>query len=624
MSFRGYLSAGRVLATGTICAAVPLGLLGVAESQYYAPGDFRALAYGFCLYALVGCIVGFVYAFLFGGKGRRDRREFIRFAGRTAVLPALLLFVAAGAFLIYRDLWKESPARAGFWEWAALLLLPIGALVVWIVARALARALSDRSPAAAAVVLIASLAGVLFVPGGNAVPPLPAGPPAGVKVDPARPPVIIVVADAMRADALGAYGAGPDASPSVDAFARESVVFEEAWSAASWTRPSVTSIMTGLLARTHRVVHKSDRLPKGIPTLAGRLQKGGYLTLASVTNVNLDPVFGLGRGFDAYAYHGPRPFLGAPGSASRLFLVELYRLARLRFTPGRHEVWRYYAPGETVSETARYYLEQLAGRGGPFFAYIHYMETHDPYFVHPYDGRAVARVENAHPPVEKAAEFRALYQGEVRQFDELFGKLVAFLKDKGLYDRSCIILTADHGEEFADHGGFWHGTSLYQELIRVPLIVHFPRAQGAGSRRSDAVSLVDLMPTALELAGIEADEKLPGRSLRKPPPEEERPVFSDEDHQGALLQAVRLVRYKLIGAGLNDPRGQPEWQLFDLQIDPKEQHNLAASDSDRIDALRKLLQAGPESEVVKSTVSPEKVEIDPETEEQLRSLGYTQ
>jgi len=624
LSFRGYLSAGRVLASGTICAAVPMGLLGVAESQYYAPGDFRALAYGFCLYALVGGVVGFVYAFLFGGKGRRDRREFVRFAGRTAVMPALLLFVAAGAFLIYRDLWRESPARAGFWEWAALMLLPAGALVVWIVARALARALSDRSTAAAVVVLIVSLAGVLFIPGGDKVPPLPPGPKDGTRADSGRPPVIIVVADALRADALGAYGAGSDASPGVDAFARESVIFAGAWSTASWTRPSVTSIMTGLLARTHRVVHKADRLPEGIPTLAGRLQKSGYLTLASVTNVNLAPVFGLGRGFDTYAYHGPRPFLGAPGSASRLLLVELYRLLRLRFMPGRHEVWRYYAPGEVVSETAMGYIEKLAGNGNPFFAYIHFMETHDPYFAHPYDGRAVARVENAHPPVAKAPEFRALYRGELRHFDGLFGKLVAFLKEKGVYDRACIILTADHGEEFADHGGFWHGTSLYQELIHVPLIVHFPRAEGAGSTRSDPVSLVDLVPTVLELAGVKTDEELPGRSLCKPPPEDERPVFADEDHQGALLQAVRLGRYKLVGSGPDDPRGQPEWQLFDMQADPKELTNLAASDTVQRDALRKVLQSGPQGAADRPAVAPENVEIDPETEEQLRSLGYTQ
>ncbi|HUU00628.1 MAG TPA: sulfatase [Myxococcota bacterium] len=624
MGFRGYLSTGRVLASGAICAALPLGLLGVAESQYYAFGDFRALAYGFCLYALVGCLLGFVYAFLFGGKGRRGRREFVRFAGRAAVMPALLLFIAAGAFLIYRDLWRESPGRAGFWEWAALMLLPAGALLVWIVARVLARALSDRSPATALVVLIVSLAGVLFVPGGDTVPPLPPGPQAGAKADLGRPPVIIVVADALRADVLGAYGAGPEVSPNVDAFARESVIFAEAWSAASWTRPSVASIMTGLLARTHRIVHKSDRLPEGIPTLAGQLQKSGYLTLASVTNVNLAPVFGLGRGFDTYAYHGPRPFLGAPVSASRLFLVELYRLLRLRFMPGRHEVWRYYAPGEIVSETAMGYIEQLAGGGNHFFAYIHFMETHDPYFAHPYDGRAVARVENAHPPVAKAPEFRALYRGEVRHFDGLFGKLVAFLKEKGVYDRACIILTADHGEEFADHGGFWHGTSLYQELIHVPLIVHFPRAEGAGSTRSDPVSLVDLVPTVLDLAGVKPDEELPGRSLRKPQPEDQRPVFADEDHQGALLHAVRLGRYKLVGAGHDDPRSQPEWQLFDLRADSKEISNLATTDTARLDAMRKLLQSGPKGAAGRPVASPENVEIDPETEEQLRSLGYTQ
>jgi len=502
VSFRGNISPLIILSTGAAGAGAALAILGVAESQYYAKWSFSALAYGFGLYGLVGMVLGFGYGLLFGGKGRSSRRAFLAYAGRVAVLPTVGLWLVGSAFIIYRDLWKESIARAGFWGWAALLLIPAGAFICAALARMIGKVLCNRSSIAAAIILVLSLAGLLFCGSGQSTPEIneefyrPLEKPDG------RPSIVIIVADALRADALGAYGSKKVATPNLDAFSTEATRFNQAWSTASWTRPAVASILTGQYPRSHQAIHKTDRLPESLPTMASLLSLNGYVSVASVTNVNLAPVFGMGRGFDVYAYHGPKPFLSAPQTARRLFLVELYRLARLRFFPGQRIVSSYYAEGEQVWEVARELVGPLATAARPFFAYLHFMETHDPYFAHPYDGTAVARVENPNPKADKAAEYFDLYRQEIEHWDSLFGEMITFLKDKGVFDRALIVVTADHGEEFADHGGFWHGTTLFEELVRVPLLIRFPQGAGAGTVRDDPVSLIDLMPTAMSLAQV--------------------------------------------------------------------------------------------------------------------------
>ncbi len=614
MSFKGYIGVGRILAACIAVAGLGVGILGFLEALYYAPASGLAMLYGFGLYGLVGVVAGLVLALLFGGRARGSQQAVAKTAGNLAAIPAVLLILSAGGFLVFRDLWDESVSRAGLLGWVVMVLVPVAAAGYVFVARALGRLLAGRAKGAAALVLFAVVLAIIL---GSTLESWSRGaPPAGEKPDP-RPPVILVVADALRADAVG-----PELTPNLHAFSREAVVFAETWSAATWTRPAVASLLTGRYPSAHRTVHKTDRLPEEVPTLAGLLSPHGYRTLASVTNVNLAPVFGLGRGFEAYAYHAPRPFLGAPVSASRLFLVEVYRLLRLRFFPGHREVFRYYAEGERVLKRGRALMDPYTGKPQPFFAYLHFMEPHDPYFAHPYDGRAVARVENPHPPVSKAGEYLDLYRQEARHFDGIFGDLVAYLKETNLYHRSLVIFTADHGEEFADHGGFWHGTSLYRELVRVPLMIRFPAGAGAGTVQKDPVSLVDLAPTVLAAAGAKPPDDLPGRVLSPEPRLDQRVLFAQEDHQGCVLSAVRAGPWKLIRANPGNPRGLPGVQLFDLSTDPAEKNDLAASEPDLRDELLRVLGEGPAAAPKKA--AGEKVKLDSATEEQLRSLGYTE
>ena len=624
MSFRGNISPLIILSTGAAGAGAALAILGVVESQYYSRWSFSALAYGFGLYGLVGMALGFAYGMLFGGKGRTDRRAFLAYAGRVAVLPTVGLWLVGSAFIIYRDLWKESVARAGFWGWAALLLLPVGAFICAGLARVIGKALCDRSRMAALVILVLSLAGLLFCGSGQSMPELNEELYRPLEKPDARPPIVIIVADALRADVIGAYGSKQVATPNLDAFSAESVRFKQAWSTASWTRPAVASLLTGQYPQSHQTIHKTNRLPESLPTMAGQLSQNGYVSVASVTNVNLAPVFGMGRGFDAYAYHGPKPFLGAPQTARRLFLVELYRLARLRFFPGQRVVSSYYAEGEHVWEVGSELIGPLATAARPFFAYLHFMETHDPYFAHPHDGSAVAQVETPNPSLGKAAEYFDLYRQEVEHWDGLFGEMTTFLKDKGLFERALIVVTSDHGEEFADHGGFWHGTTLFQELVRVPLLIRFPQGAGAGTVRHDPVSLIDLMPTVLSLAQVKSAGELPGSALTDQVPTTARYLFAEEDHQGMILSAVRNGPWKLIRANPDNHRGLPKIQLFNLEKDPQEKRNQAVNETTIREELIKVLQAGPSRAAKPSDTKPEEVKIDSDTEEQLRSLGYTE
>ena len=617
MSFKGYIGVSRILAACIATSGLALGILGFAEALYYLPigrSSGLALLYGFGLYGLLGIAVGLVLALLFGGQARGSDKAVEKMAGTVAAIPAALMILAAGGFLVWRDLWMESVSSAGLLGWLAMLLVPVAAAGYFFVARFLGRALAGRAKGAfMTVVFLIVLATIL----GSSLDKFHRGPRAeGEGTDP-RPPIIFVVADALRADALN-----PELTPNLYAFMRDSVVFSEAWSTATWTRPAVASILTGQYPSKHRAVHKTDRLPEDVPTLAGLLVPGGYRTLASVTNVNLAPVFGLGRGFEAYCYHAPRPFLGAPVAASRLFLVEIYRLLRLRFFPGHREVFRYYAEGEQVLKQGRSLMDAYTGKPQPFFAYLHFMEPHDPYFAHPYDGRGVARVENPHPPASKAGEYRDLYLQEVRHYDKIFGELVAYLKETNVYHRSLIVFMADHGEEFADHGGFWHGTSLYRELLHVPLIIHFPGGAGSGTTRNEPVSLLDLLPTALSAAGVRPDKELAGRILSPEPQQDQRVLFAQEDHQGCVLKAVRAGPWKLITANSGNPRGLPEVQLFDLSTDPAEKNDLSSSEPDLRDELLRVLEAGPAA--APAPAAKEKVELDSATEEQLRSLGYTE
>jgi len=422
----------------------------------------------------------------------------------------------------------------------------------------------------------------------------------------ARPNVVIFLADTLRADYLGAYGHAAPTSPRLDAFARRAVLFEDAWAQASWTRSAVASILTGLHVGSHGVDREDRVLPPAAQTLAESLRAGGYATGAFVANHLLGGRFGYDQGFDAWN-PGTQTLYGAPAA-------DLVREALAWVDSGRR----------------------------PFFLYVHTMEPHAPYTpseedLRPFAGeaytgatdtRALLRLGQLGTLTPEGLRFlRARYQGEVHQNDRAFGALLDGLHARGLDDSTVVVFTADHGEEFLEHGGTEHAKTLYQELVRVPLVARVPGGR-EGAREKATVQQIDLMPTLLALAGLPAPGMLPGRDLRGwleggPAPEAAPPVlFSEERFAVVDKAAARAGGLKLIfnNDGPALWRAGAHLELYDLARDPLEKTNLAGSHPIAAAFLERRLESFRNAQAA----AAQSVALSTSEKEELRALGYAQ
>ena len=340
--------------------------------------------------------------------------------------------------------------------------------------------------------------------------------------------LVIVTIDTVRADHLGAYGATAGRTPALDRLAAEGVVFEDATSVAPLTLPAHCSLFTGLLPPRHGVRDNADPpLDSSYETLAETLHRNGFRTAAFVSSVVLRGDRGLAQGFDLYGDAGARNVSGRPG------------LQR---------------PANEVMDEA---LAWLSGRGdAPYFTWIHLYDAHAPY----------------EPPSPYGEMYPGdPYAGEIAFVDSQIARLMDALDGLQLSDRTVVIVAGDHGESLGDHGEAGHGIFVYESVLRVPLIARVPRM--AARRIPGVARLIDIAPTALELLGHGAP-KVDGVSLV--------PLMSGtatsldlEAYSESLyperfglspLRALHDGRYKLIEA--------PRSELYDLQSDPLEQHNL--------------------------------------------------
>jgi arylsulfatase A-like enzyme len=435
--------------------------------------------------------------------------------------------------------------------------------------------------------------------------------------------VLVVVVDTLRADHLPAYGYAQGRTPSLDRFAEDAVRFDFAYANASWTRPSFASILTGRYASSHGVMGKPDALPDQVVTLPEVLRDGGYRTGGFVTNFNVGPYFNFQQGFDEYTFLEPEFVLGADDSAAKLLLVQALRqgIERFRAMRGTVAPGTAYQDAETVNRHLVSYLDRARGND-PFFLFAGYMDPHDPYFPHPYDGTGYARAAHQHPDPSEAPRLRQLYDGEITYWDEHFGRLMDELRRRGLYDDMMIVVTADHGEEFAEHGGFWHGTTLYDEQIHVPLFVKLPRNARAGTHVSHWVQSVDLMPSILRQIGLAVPPGVQGGSLEQG----SALVYAEESHEGNVLESVRERRgfeeRKIITANVGNPRGLSPVELYEVADDPGETRNVS---EDRRDEVQRLLgvvgdarQRARQGAVERNQTR----QLDTETRRQLCQLGY--
>lgn len=611
----------RVLA-GTLGGFVGGALIGLGEaavvSAVSAPSEYWVFLFGAVSYGLIGAGMGFGWGVLTNllAAFRTERAALAGAGGLVAAAMGLIVF----RFRIIRDMFGESLPIGSVQGITVHVGLLIGAVVLLaLIANRLAAAADRRGAAVAGlrtggiVVLAAAVIAVvlnLFAGGDGAEE----GEPGTAK----GPNAILLIVDTLRADHIGPYGAEDVETPGLDALAADGVVFEKGFTQSSWTRPSIASIFTSLYAASHSVMHKTDILPDDVTTVAESMREAGYRTSGFVTNINIAPSFNFQQGFDAYSYLAPDFFFNASDSGSKLALYSAMRLVRERFLSKNKSVENYYQDADTVNGDSLPWLEDHAGE--PFFTVIHYMDPHDPYFEIPYNGKAVARVETPHPDGARAEELRDLYIQNIEYFDGFLVRLVETLKKNDLYDDTVIAFTSDHGEEFYEHEGWWHGTTLYDEQIHVPLIVKLPKAARAGSRVSDLARSIDIAPTITAAAGVPGGSGWQGRDLFGDDPAPTA-VYAEEDHEGNVLESVRTADWKLVTANEGNPRGLDTVALYDLRADPGELRNIAADNPEQVAKLKSDLEAL-RGMAGASAVSGETGEIDDAAAERLRALGY--
>jgi arylsulfatase len=445
----------------------------------------------------------------------------------------------------------------------------------------------------------------------------------------AKPNVLVVLVDALRADRLGCYGYERPLTPFLDSLAERGTVFLRAYSQASWTNPSIASLITSRYQSQHGITRFGAVLAESEVTLAESLKEGGYVTGGFSSNGLIGKQWGFGQGYDEY-----KPML-VRGDQD---------VPRTRWIPFR---------ADFINRLGLTWLDTLPSGGPPVFLYMHYMETHTPYappegvWKRIFPGRALPDLDVINDrffmgnfvPLEESVlrDARDVYDAEVAAIDEGLRDLFGELEKRGFLQNAIVVVTADHGEEIMEHGHLAHKNSLYNEVIHVPLIVLVPN----GTKRvdvSEVVSLVDVAPTLLDLASLARPAAFEGHSLAPLLPAAPsgffsrlrggtngggwsgQPAFSElflTAEERRITQHERAVvrgSHKMI-AGVGGER-----EFYDLDNDPLEKKPDALATAERA-ALEQALAAFKDH--VSGAVAPRRtMEIDPDTKERMRALGY--
>ena len=419
-----------------------------------------------------------------------------------------------------------------------------------------------------------------------------------------KPNILLYVVDTLRADGLGVYGNTSANTPRFDALAAQGVMFENVFANASWTRSSMASMLTGLLPWHHRTEGRAHRLPGDLATLPGLLKPHGYRCALVSANPNVGNVFGFERDFESTR--------------------ELYR----RRSEGRVGGKELVTPSDVVTREALVALGELSP---PFCLVVLAIDPHSPYTpperflpdVLDTSARDFAKQKDFHKgqlDTDQQAIVRHVYQAEIAFNDESYGALIDFIQSRGWLDDTIVVVTSDHGEEFWEYDRRGHGKSLSEEVLRVPLLLHYPRDERAtGGRRIAAPSqLIDVLPTLLDLANIDIPEQIDGRSLLSPDQPESRVLLSSLQLDGYDLRAARRHPWKLVWDRKQDRR-----DLYDLRRADPERIAIAADASPEAASAHKELIYRLAQSFAEPTGSAESVgELPSDVEASLRALGY--
>ncbi|MBD3868563.1 MAG: sulfatase [Acidobacteria bacterium] len=436
--------------------------------------------------------------------------------------------------------------------------------------------------------------------------------------DAPKPNIVLIVMDTTRQDHLSCYGYDRANTPNLEELARESTLFRSAYSVGSWTPPGHASLFTGLYPAAHGCTQENWTLSGDLVTLAEILGGAGYRTVGITENATVSAASGFDQGFDEY-----------------------------------HETWRHDIPQDNPAVALFNSSMATIDPEFPFFLFVNFIEPHAPYkssgeFIDTYvkdpgsgpDGNDtqdyyLGRLNWNEP---EFAHMQALYDAEILYTDQQIGRIIDRLKQDNLWDNTVFIVTSDHGENIGDHGHMEHYFTLYESVVRIPLLIHYPQAFPPGAEDNDPTQLTDLVPTLLNLLELgEGDTQ--GIDLLETGARKDRPVLLEfywpaeaietygEDWDSVELNRwkrhLRAVIYgddKLIWASDGDH------ELYDLQADPAEENNLThlPGGADKVEALTSLLE-----NLIKRyhrDIPGDRIsggpELDEETREALRSLGY--
>ena len=415
---------------------------------------------------------------------------------------------------------------------------------------------------------------------------------ASVATTAKRPDVILVMMDTVRTDHLGLFGYAKPISPALDALSEIATIYGRAYAQSSWTAPSVASLLTSRYPRELGVGQHPNRLPRNARTLPRVLREHGYQTLGVSTNLFISSRYGYETDFDRF-----------------------------------DERWLSKGAKPTSSWVTNRALDFLreARQEDPIFLYAHYFDPHYDYVLHR-DFDAGAHIYGPNPT--RTLSFlgqklrpelgewdmlvsRRNYDSEIAYMDHHIGRLISGLKGLGRFDNAVVVVVADHGEEFLDHGSIGHGATVYDELIHVPLLIKAP-GQTQGAWHEAPVALLDVAPTIVDLSGLSEEPRHLGTSLREG--RQANDIFAATFRPTAKIALVRGRHKAIIDYQANDA-----W-VFDLWEDPYEQHSIAAEHPELTASLLWQLERWHEGEFEPSNTHA--VPLTQGEKALLRALGY--
>ena len=423
------------------------------------------------------------------------------------------------------------------------------------------------------------------------------------------PDIVLVSIDSLRPDHLGCYGYPKPTSPTIDGLARRGVRCDAAISTTSWTLPAHAAMLTGLFDTTHGVVDNGLGLADDVRTLSEVLRDAGYRTAGFFGGPYLDAAYGFARGFDHY---------------------------ESCMDPEAADSHRDVTGPRTVA-AVKAWLERASAPGDarPVFLFIHLWDVHydymppqeyvdrfDPGYTGSFDGSNLLRNPAVEPQMSPSdfGHLLALYDGEIRFTDDHLGRILDDLDRRGRPGKPLVLVTADHGEEFFEHGNKGHQRSLFDEVVRVPLVVSWPGGLPSGRVVEDQVRLVDLMPTLLALAGVEGPP-VDGRDVA--------PLLRGERMEPVSAQLELLVdRNEVLGVrterskGLAWPAAGNARVRYDLRLDPREEEP-REFDPERDSTLsRELERAVEAAKSLHAKPRARRIEIGSDLKRRLGVLGY--